>query len=330
MNGASGELYVANTTNVVRHSTGRLLEAPTSLGSIPSAISAADMQSYAIRKALGHFAEAEMQFGVALREVGSTCNLVTNYYRAGSKVVSKVTEDVINRPGFKRAMKDYVRGWKQIPSRYLEYLYGMKPLADEIANAVEVLTDNKEWGRGFGLRLRGKFKTKERQIVALNCVTFTTARLDLLMMAECKASLKFNLPDWYWDKLPPVTPFSEAYESASLTFVLDWCLPLGEWLRGFEGFQLRPFFAEGSTTLFMRRVGNHAEIVPSNGWTASKSSLETRWREYYMNRVAFTTFPSAAVMRIPRLRHTLGIDKMDQASALLGQRLAKLSRAIAN
>lgn len=326
--GPSGRLSVANTGTVIRVSTGRLMTAPPSLGSIAPATPVSDLHAYAVRRALGNFGEAEMQFGVALREVGSTCKLVTDYYRRSADVLGRVTQDVVNRPGFKRAMKQYVRGWRQAPSRYLEYLYGMKPLADEIANAVEVLTDSKEAKRGFGLRLRGKYKSYEAQEVQLNCVTFTVAKAQLALRCQSKASLKFNLPDWYWDELPPVTAFSELYETTSLSFVLDWVLPLGEWIRGFEGFQLRPFFQEGSSTVFLRRVGTRATIVPSAGWTPSANALGIQWREYYMNRIAFTSFPSYLIMRVPRLRLALSIDKMDDASALAAQRLMKLSREL--
>lgn len=286
------------------------------------------MSAYAVRRALGHFTEAEMQFGVALKEVGSTCGLLRNYYKGVSKGLGQVTDLAYKDANFRRSMRNWIKGYKEIPSRYLEFIYGIRPLADDIANAVDVLTDDKEARRGFGLRLRGKFKYSEEQTVQLNCVPNSVCRANLVMQAKAKASLKFNLPSWYWDKLPTVTFFSEIYETTRLSFVLDWVLPLGEWISGFEGFQLRPFFQEGSSTIFLSRVGRSATVIPSPPWAPSRTEIPLRWTEYNMSRVAFTSFPSGLIMRIPRLRNSLGIDKMDQASALAGQRLAKLSKVL--
>jgi hypothetical protein len=48
-----------------------------------------------------------------------------------------------------------------------------------------------------------------------------------------------------------------------------------------------------------------------------------------MNRVAYESFPTELVMRVPRMRNLLGLNKLDQASALAGQRFANLGKTIA-
>lgn len=228
-------------------------------------------------------------------------------------------------------MKDFARGWRTAPSRYLEYLYGVRPLADELNNAVQVLTELGENGCLYNMTLVGKWRTggagKAIQVnsTAYNCV----GRYDPYIDQRHRASLNFSVPQELIGSVTPLSPFSQFYETTSMTFVLDWVLPIGSWLRGFEGLVLRPFFREGSVTLFMRRTGSSIQIIPNGSLTASGVVPPIRHREFYMSRVALTSFPTELVMQLPRFRSTLGLDKLDQASALAGQRMANLGRQIA-
>jgi hypothetical protein len=270
-----------------------------------------------------------MQLGVALREVGSTAGLLAQYYRGASRMLSQVTEDVINNGNFRRAMRDFRHGWKEAPSRYLEYLYGMRPLADDVNNAVDVLTTMKLNGYAMRLTLKGKAYLRDRELKSVQApTTGCLLNLDVALRAKCKASLSFQLPNWFWDNVPVVTAFSEAYETAPYSFVLDWALPIGSWIRGFEGLSLRPFFKEGSTTYFMRGSSGTLIVSGVSGYSAAPDKLGASYKYWYMRREAFTTFPTERVMRLPRLRSPLRISNMDQWAALAGQRLGKLNRAI--
>ncbi|DAD51153.1 maturation protein [ssRNA phage SRR7976310_12] len=325
-----GDMRVIHPNGSYRTSSGVLIEPPTSLGSIPTIVSIADGNSYAIRDALGHYAEANMQLGVAMREARGTAELVGKYYQKASQTLGRLDSELRKgeNSNFKRAMKDFASGWKSAPSRYLEYIFGLRPLADEINNSLEVLSDKKERGFAFKMKLRGKYKVSDGTKVPRNAMTFCTALVQTNVVQKHKASLIFVLPDWFWDELPPVTSFSEAWQSASLSFILDRMVPVTSWLRGFEGLQLRPFFTEGSSTCFMSRVGTEAFMNPSSGYSAHPSVLPCTWREYYMSRVAYESFPTEAVMRLPRLRNELKLAQMDQYAALAGQRMANLSRLL--
>jgi hypothetical protein len=269
---------------------------------------------------------------VALREVRQTAGLAAQYYREAAKSFGRVTDALQNdrKGSFRKEMGQFAKGWKKAPARYLEYLYGVRPLADEISNAVDVLTDIGDQGYRFKMALKGKYKTSGSSTSSHNTtILSTTATVSLTTKQTHKASLIFVFPDWFWDTLPPVTPFSEAYEHQSLSFVLDWVWPFGQWLRGFEGLQLRPFFQEGSTTCFIRRSGGSVRFNTTPGYTLGVGPVTITHRDYYMNRVAYESFPTELVMRVPRMRNLLGLNKLDQASALAGQRFANLGKTIA-
>lgn len=333
--GASGFAQTVTATRR-REWTGQIVSPPTTLGSIPAVIPTATGNSYVLRKALGHFGEPEARLGVALREAKETVGLTTQYYRAASRFFGELTEDLARgvRGGRNSAMRwnQFLdEGWTAVPSRYLEYLYGMRPLADEISNAVDVLTDMKEQGHGFQLTLRDRYTIQDATQLQLNGVTNAVAKCRGLTTQTHRASLVFSLPSWYWETMGrPVTAFREAWEVARLSFVLDWVFPVKNWLHGFEGFQLRPFFKEGSVSVFLERRITSVELDKGvNPGLFLAQSLSTQgWREYFLSRQSLSTFPSEAVMRLPRLRNTLGLDKMDQMAALAGQRLAALQQVL--
>lgn len=335
-----GTWRTAYGTAVIRHpngstwtTEGALVVAPPSVGSIPPVIPIADGNAYSIRDALGHYAEASQKLGVALAEVRQTAGLVTQYYHELSRSLGKVADALQDdRKGtFRKQMGQFAKGWTKAPARYLEYLYGVRPLAGEISNAVDVLTDIGDQGYQFKMTLMGKYRTSAVVTQSHNTTIYsTTATTSLSVRQTHRASLVFTLPEWFWEELPPVTPFSVAYETTSMSFVLDWLIPIGAWLRGFEGLQLRPFFTEGSTTCFIRRRSEGpVQFNTTAGYSRSTVPVRISHLDYYMNRVAFDSFPTELVMRLPMLRSSLGLDKMDQMSALAGQRFANLSKTIA-
>lgn len=295
-----------------------------------TSVSAGYLGSLAIRDALGSFGENSQQLGVALQELKGTGELLAKYYKEAAHGIGKVT-DAVQSPregSFRKQMKDFAKGWRKAPSRYIEYLYGIKPIADDIANAIDVQTEYKHQGYDFRLTLRGKYDMKDERTSFIRPPANTVAHIVQKQDFRSKASLVFSLPPWYWDELPTVTPFSQFYDTTRLSFVLDWALPVGDWVRGVEGFQLRPFFKEGSYTVFRRSTGQTITLAPQVGYSVSKTQFSGPEQLYVMSREAFFTFPSEAVFSLPKLRSVLQIKHLDDAAGLLGQRFAKLSRAL--
>lgn len=343
MRGLSG--YVKLATGVpwgrTRYEiTGVIASPPIPTAGLLPLFGEADGNAYALRKALAHFGDAELKLGVALREVKETVALATQYYRAGARLTNSLADDIqrgIRNPYAKQQWRDFKRHgaeWKGIPARYLEYLYGMKPFADDLQNAVDVLTEYRDRDFGFALSLKDKVKFFGTNSVSTGGpLGLYTVAWNANVTQTHRASLVFQLPSWYWDALPPVTAFSENWEVIRLSFIVDWFLPVNQFLRGFEGFQLRPFYKEGSVSMFLSRRFTSVTIKPEPGYTLEASVVPSpmkggRAPTYQLNRQKLPAFPSGLLFRPPRLRQGLGLDKMDQASALLGQRLAKLSRVI--
>lgn len=284
-----------------------------------------------LRNALGHFGENDLQFGVAMQEVGSTVDLVSKYYRNANTLAGKLTSAVQGSRRVRQQFRDFLRnGWRDVPGAYLEYLFGMKPLADDISNAVQVLQDRSSEKAAFTMQLRGKFQAddsfRSSEFYSPDAGALSNVEADVTVKQLNRAVLRFQLPDWYWDRLPPVTFFRQAWETTRLSFVLDWVLPISSWLSGFEGFQLRPFFAEGSVSEKLERTVVGAYWDPPTNWWFDPVRAGGTDRSY--SRSILDSFPGEELFSLPRLRTQLGLSQLRVGSALLGQRLAKLQHMI--
>lgn len=282
----------------------------------------------AIRKALGKYGEAHTQFGAALQEVASTSRMVGKYYDHANQLADRTFEAVQKNRRVRQQFRDFLRnGWRGAPGLYLEYLFGMKPLADDIANAVDVLFDRSQAvNSAMLMRLRGKheYESVREEHFWRNIVSDAPIYGTVTTKQTNRASMLFRLPSWYWETLPPVTLFSEAWEGTTLSFVADWVLPVHQWIAGFEGFQLRPFFEWGIVSEKLEQSVESPRSPDKNFVRLDATSFTSSSFE----RRVLSTWPGEELFSLPRFRSTLGIDKLDVGAALLAQKLARLQRLI--
>lgn len=297
-------------------------------GSIPTPFPQGRVE--AIRSALGNFGENEVQLGVALQESRKTAELVGKYYTRANQLTGKLVDAVNGSRRTRQQFRDFARnGWRSAPAAYLEYLFGMAPIAGDLQNAVQVLADTRETRGAFLLSLRGKFdrtdSTRSSAHYAPDAGPLSNVLANVQVSQMQRAVLRFQLPSWYWDALPPVTPFRQAWATARLSFVLDWVLPIDSWLSGFEGFQLRPFFRDGCvSTLLKREVSGAFWSAPEYRFIPERSGAE----DYSFTRDVFTAFPSEELFSLPRMQNVLGTNQFRVGAALLGQKLATLQKLI--
>lgn len=284
----------------------------------------------AIRHALGNFGKNEVQLGIALQEARQTVDLVGKYYSRANQLTGKLASAINGSQRTRQQFRTFARnGWRSVPAAYLEYLFGIAPLADDLQNAVQVLADTSETRGAFLLSLRGRFDRTDSfesaAFYAPDAGPLSIVNADVQVSQLQKAVLRFQLPSWYWDALPPVTPFRQAWGTARLSFVLDWVLPISSWLSGFEGFQLRPFFKDGCvSTLLKREVSGARWSKKEYIFVPERSGAE----DYSFTREVLSAFPSEQLFALPRMQNVLGTNQLRVGAALLGQRLASLQKLI--
>lgn len=288
-------------------------------------------EAEALRNALGRYGQNDVQFGAALQEVGQLTDLVDKYYQHGVKGASQLVEKSIRDEELRKDFRTFLsKGWKHAPSVYLEYLFGMKPLADDISNAVQVLTTMRQ-KEPYVLVLKGQFRREDTSRSAEWYSPYAGAlgnvQADFHVVQLSRATLRFLLPDWFQDRLPPVTFFRQAWETTRLSFVADWVVPVQSWLSGFEGLQLRPFFLDGSVSTLLRRdVSGAYWKTPDSEWTFFPTS--SGGRDYSYGRRVLYEFPTEELFSLPSLTPLLGFSQLRVGSALLGQKLASLMHVV--
>lgn len=282
----------------------------------------------AIRKALGKYGEAHAQAGVAMKEALKTADMVKKYYGHANTLTDKLFEAVQGNKRVRQQFRDFLRnGWKDVPGAYLEYLFGMKPLADDVTNAVQVLTDRSQAvNSALLMRLRGKhvYEDTREEHYWRNVVSDAPIYGTVRIKQTNRASMTFQLPSWYWETLPPVTFFSELWETTRLSFVADWVLPVNQWIAGFEGFQLRPFFEWGTVSTKLERFVDSPRS-PDGNFVRLDAAGET---SASFERQIISTWPGEELFSLPRMRNIFGVDKLDVGAALLSQKLVSVQRAI--
>lgn len=296
-------------------------------------------------KSLSGLSESHMQFNVAAAEARGTISTITQFaQKAGRGIMD--TYNAAKRKGFQgsrwlgsgkkvsRKEWDDLGGlppnkWQDIPSDYLGYLYGLAPLADDIANGLDQLGDlqKKEMQYGYTIRASRIHVEDYDQLVSPPSSAFPfVCRGKRTSVGRCRYNYVF--PDWWIKQTPIVTPFSEAYEMARLSFVLDWVIPVGNWIGAMESAQFDPYFREGFELRVAEEVARGPfRSVTTGVTTGIMSNTDWRIRRYRMHREALgveqrptfrTTFPS--------FKTYLGLSQASQALSLMAQAFNKPPR----
>lgn len=264
-------------------------------------------------KALSEYTKRSVQLNTALREVGSTARMVGNAATATAKGL-----DAFMSRNFKQLGR--MSSWKKLPGKYLEWLYGWKPLSDDVSQAFLELAGIRDAGYELALTLRAKSRIKQQQVLSrsqfqgwwdLEC-TYDVEQRD-------SCAFVFSLPPWFFDELPVVSPFGNFYEQMPWSFVLDWFLPMGNWIGAVESMQLAPFFKEGSEATVLRRELQSARLTSAwDGLHRFLKSAQVSSSDYLYSRSAVDSLYLVA-FRLPSLRKPLSLDHAAQGLALLTQ-----------
>lgn len=270
-------------------------------------------------RALSGLSSGKSQFNVAAHELKGTL-------KTFDKFLKKATDGVL-QVGKQLSRKDprYFlppRAWKDAPGDYLGYLYGLKPLADDIGNGLDQLSGLAKRGMSYGYVVRSSLKREEplfEDVLSVNRFFLMTA-IGGTRRSFGRVGYYYSFPDWWIQNVPIVTPFSDAYELTRYSFVLDWALPLGSYVGAMEASQFDPYFKTGFEVYgtdenlrgpFLKSTANP---YPSSVMTND----EFHCRRFNMARSVVGSRPTGRVV-FPSFRKFLNLDKTAQALALFTQ-----------
>lgn len=244
--------------------------------------------------------------------------------RAGVGMVQTITR-VKKRPKRNKPVK-HDRGyskkttWYEVPDLYLQWLYGVRPVLEDLVNATnqleQTLADNPDHTVVF---LRRSVEVIG-DLIERQANTFT--RYFYEVQQRDTAVLRFSIPEYVLDSFGggALAPFSTFWELTPFSFVLDWVIPVGESLAAIETAQIAPFFTSGCKSRKLTAVVTDLDRRNPPGtvilhWETGAFSL----KEEMFQRKVFLNYPYEEVFRIPDLRHKLGLDHLAQSLSLLVQ-----------
>lgn len=271
-------------------------------------------------RALSQLTSSKSQFNVAAYEAKGTLKTLDQFCRKAAQGVYNAAQGLKRRdprllipPG----------SWKKFPGDYLGYLYGLKPLADDISNGLEQLSDLSKKGMAYGYWVRsGKSET-----LGFEETVSTPAYLNPFLAkgstrrSFARVGYYYVFPEWWIERTPIVTPFSDAWELTRMSFVLDWALPLGSWIGAMEAAQFDPYF-RGGFEVYGTEENVRGPFVRTRTTNVSESMTNETYhnRRYEMVRTGLgpESKPTGRVA-FPSFRKFLGIDTAAQSLALLSQ-----------
>lgn len=284
---------------------------PWELGQIPLVDD--NLEATVMRQCLAQFTERDVQLNAATREIGSTFKMVGNMATG----LAHGLDDLMAR----EFPRERMSSWKKLPSAYLQYLYGWAPIADDVSNAFSSLLKRNAAGEKFYLSLRKTAKRQGSQLLKRDIFMGQIPVESMFTLTQVsRAVMDFVLPAWYFDRLPTVSGFGSLYESTPYSFVLDWFIPIGEWIGAVESAQLWPFFMGGTRSTQMKRTLLYDRMVArSDGQTSTQGSVRSSSEDYSYTRQVVNSMQEGIIFARPSLRNPLSLSHAAQGLSLLTQ-----------
>lgn len=278
-----------------------------------------DLVASATTKCLLNLKDQKVNLGVSLAEAKEVAEFVGNTARR----VANMLEGAANRrpkEWFDGIRKAGTKNWKNIPGYYLEYVYGVAPFLSDVDGACQQLAESLNRGNSPLVTARGRLSDVEQEDFALSPMTqFGQLRGLGSRTRMAEVGIAAEAPEWVmqdYSSLGVTNPFSIAWERVPYSHVVDWFLPVGNWINTWDvGNYLR--FKSGYTTRFAVREGAAVYVQNPNAtvWQV-RSDIPGRYKHFSMTRDTVGQFPSAS---FPSLKNPLSLDHMAQGLAMLSQ-----------
>jgi hypothetical protein len=213
---------------------------------------------------LNKLREGDVSLGVSLGERREAAGMmlanfgkIAKAYRALRKGEFSKAADALGigytRHQRSRDGRRYRGGFRpeDVPSRWLEYQYGWKPLLSDVYNAAEAIVFE-----DYESPTRTYYHVKERQVYEESPSITTTVNTGIALVTkstqriECLCRFDFY-PDWdemafkTADDWGMTNPLSIAWELVPFSFVVDWALPIGDYLNALTA--AKPYTLKGGS-----------------------------------------------------------------------------------
>lgn len=269
----------------------------------------AELEQRAVVKALGKLKNQQVNLAVAIGERKETAELLISTLSGLTHAARSLRKG--NLRGVARGLglsKVHKPKGQTFPQKWLEYQYGWSPLYQDVYGAIKELhqKDTEEPQRNsvtvkalvkknIGFSTFNKYNYARGSLLNVVGEELCFVRLDYFMKNDFLQSLS---------RLGITNPVEVAWELVPFSFVVDWFLPIGNYISSFDaalGFQFRG----GSVTRFVKRTCSGGirgtAPSPSNPYLYSKSTYGSFSRRgLKLDRAVYGSSP---LPRIPSLKN---------------------------
>jgi hypothetical protein len=296
-----------------------------------------NLQAINNNKLLLKVKDSSANLAVAYAEGGKTAQMVgdaaikivksVRHLRKGNFADAALALGAVNRP---RANSRFRKAFRQdaskaVASGWLELQYGWKPLLEDIYGSCDELVRQQT----YELLVTKKAVTKKRYPVRyVNNYLNGSAKGMVYQTGwahyEVKTSVTFRRPDGprrVMVQTGLTNPALIAWELVPFSFVVDWFLPVGQFLDTLDA-TLGLEFVSGYMTTFMKTSGNsQRSLVGVDAYgIVNDMFYEGSRSEVRCYRELLSSFPSTS---LPRFKDPLSVSHMTSALALLKQTFRK-------
>lgn len=280
--------------------------------------SAGDPYNRALDKLYGKL-RSETDLSIDLYQIKQTVNLVKDV----GKVLINPTRafyDAVH--GFMRKHK-VRRGTKLAGSKFLEFQYGVKPTMDTIhAVTTDLVGSLVNPGGVFTVKARASAKAEDSRVLAVDGNYWSGAvpsEVDSTDSRRCELSITYTIGDAERNALSQfssLNPVSMIYENIPFSFVLDWAIDVGGYLRMMETALLAGLvFHSGYRTDTRKRTSKVTLMGPVNlygttYWADASGDCDQR----SLSRVLLKEMPLPV---LPSLNLKMGSERLLSAASLL-------------
>lgn len=242
-------------------------------GSIPI-----DMRNEAVTKALNEIANQKAMLGENLATLGMTARLFSGKALALANLLKAARSRKDLQRFWYKSYRDLMREGvdRRLARLYLEYVYGFKPLMEDLYGLSELMKEESN----KTLILSGRGKSRRRGSGPDSPWTPSTGSTMRREQCRYNHTVRTKLfaridPNWQGarslNQLGLLNPFGLAWELVPWSFVVDWLLPIGPVLNALSA-PAGLIFVDGSTAMKASETMSLRYHISAGTWTGANLS----------------------------------------------------------
>jgi len=258
------------------------------------------MAATAVSRALAQLKDEQVDLASDVYEWRQSVDLLVE---TAERITNSVKAFRRNRPKlWGQVVKNGARNeWKNIPDEWLKLQYGWKPGMSDIFSSCSQLSTN---AKAYDAKVKGIVTQHGAAYIELSSgFPFDTnenmTARDWQAFRVCKVILYYYMDNPYLAALASLgltNPVDLIWEELKYSFVVDWFLPIGNWLQSWDaGLGWR--FKSGTRTDLVRMTGRTYPLSNNirKGWYIQKNFSGLSFKGMQMQRSVYTSQPGVGL-----------------------------------